>query len=190
MKIKMNKSPLYTIAEEGLISKFDLAEGRMIPAVVLKNSKQDKTVENFVKIHLDTPPGDVIVTWGSPLNPLIRNKFWELFLQFTMPVKCEFTIRFDLEKEYRIIDAIIHSRGLYISYGDIGDKISQMKNGAILIEVPNTGVDNEWDKKIKDILIKKYKRKIKNYSKKEVIELADYEINEFRKISNFSKNCP
>jgi len=187
MKIKTNNSPLYTIAEEGLISNFDLAEGRMIPAVVLKNNKEDKTVENLVKIHLDTPPGDVTVTWGSPLNPLIRNKFWELFLQFAKPVECEFTIRFDLEKEHRIIDAIIHSRGLYISYGDTGDKISQMKNGAILIEVPNTGVDNDWNKKIRDILIKKYKKRFKNKSKKEINQLADYEINEFRKISNFSK---
>lgn len=187
MKIKTNNSPLYTIAEEGLISNFDLAEGRMIPAVVLKNNNQDKTVENLVKIHLDTPPGDVTVTWCAPFNPLIRNEFWELFLQFAKPVECEFSIRFDLEKEHRIIDAIIHSRGLYISYGDTVDKVSQMKNGAILIEVPNTGVDKYWDKKIRNILIKKYKKRFKNRSKKEIIELADYEINEFRKILNFSK---
>jgi hypothetical protein len=187
MKIKMNSSPLYNIAEEGLISNFDLAEGRMIPAVVLKNNNGDKTVENLVKIHLDTPPGDVIVTWGSPLNPLIRNKYWDLFLQFAKPVECEFSIRFDLEKEHRIVDAIIHSRGLYLSYGDVGDKISQMKNGSILIEIPNTGVDSNWNKKIRDILIRKYRKNFKKKSKKELGQLADYEINEFRKISNFSK---
>lgn len=187
MKLKINSSPLYTVAEEGLISNFDLAEGRMMPAVVLKNNNEDKTVENLVKIHLDTPPGDVTVTWGSPLNPFIKNKYWELFLQFSKPVECEFSIRFDLEKEHRIIDAIIHSRGLYLSYGDVGDKVSQMKNGAILIEVPNTGIDSEWNKKIRDVLIKKRKNKLKNKSKKEIAKLAEYEIDEFRKILNFSK---
>lgn len=186
MKIKTNNSPLYTIAEEGLISNFDLAEGRMIPAVVLKNNNEDKTLENLIKIHIDTPPGDVTVTWSLPLNPLIRNKYWELFLQFSKPVECELTIRFDLEKEHRIIDAIIHSRGLYLSYGDIGDKVSQIKNRAILIEVPNTGIDSIWNKKIRDVLIKKYRKKLKNKSKNEIAQLAEYEIDEFRKISNFS----
>jgi len=187
MNIKTNSSPLYKIAEEGLISNFDLAEGRMIPAVILENSKEDKTVENLVKIHLDTPPGDVTTTWAKPFNPLIRNKYWELLLQFSKPLECKFTIRFNLEKEYRIIDAIIHSRGLYISYGNIGDKASKMKNGAILIEVPNTGIDKNWNKKIKEILEKKYKKKFKNKSRKEIIQFVEYEIEEFRKITNFSK---
>tara|TARA_R110002073_G_scaffold72537_1_gene177060 strand:- start:20823 stop:21392 length:570 start_codon:yes stop_codon:yes gene_type:complete len=187
MKIQKTNSQIYTIAEEGLISNFDLAEGRMIPAVVLQNIDNDKLVENLVKIHLDTPPGDVTVTWGSPFNPLIRNKYWELYLKFSKPLECEFAIRFDLEKEHRTIDAIIHSRGLYISYGKIGDKVSRMKNGAILIEVPNTGVDNDWNKKLLEVLIKKYKKRIKNKSNKEIKRLAEYEIEEFRKLSNFSK---
>lgn len=187
MKIKRTNSKIYTIAEEGLISNFDLAEGRMIPAVVLQNKEGDNLLENLVKIHLDTPPGDVTVIWGSPLNPLIKNKYWDLLLQFSTPLECEFTIRFNLEKEHRIIDAIFHSRGLYISYGEVGDKISIMKNGSILIEVPNTGVDQDWNKKIQQVLEKKYKKRFKKKSNKEIKKLAKYEIEEFRKISNFSK---
>lgn len=187
MKINFDSSPLYFIVAEGLVSNFDLGEGRMIPAVILKNKENDKTVENLVKIHVDTPAGDVIVTWGSPLNPFIRNKFWELLLKFSKPVECEFTIRFALEKDYRIIDSIILSRGLYFSFGEKGEKISQLKNFSILIEVPNTGVDNDWEKRIREVLLRKYKKKLKNKSKKEIYEFVEYEINEFRKISNFSR---
>lgn len=187
MKLKKVNSELYYLEEEGIISNFDLAEGRMIPAVILNNKNGDKTVENLVKLHLDTPPGDVTVTWGSPFNLLIRNKYWELYLQFSKPMQCEFTIRFDLEKEYRIIDSIIQSRGLYISYGIKGEKVSQMKNGAILIEVPNTGIDNDWDKKLIEILTKKHKKRLKKSNKKEISQLVKYEITEFRKLINFEK---
>lgn len=186
MKLKMNNLIVYTVVEDGLISNFDLAEGRMIPAIVLKNQDQDDTVENLVKIHLDTPPGDVTVTWGKPINPLKRNKYWDLYLGFLKPIECEITIRFDLEKEHRIIDAIFQSRALYITYGDLGDKVSQLKNGAILLEIPDTGIDKIWDNKILDILINKYKRKFRNNSKSELKKIAHYEITEFRKITTFS----
>lgn len=187
MRIKTTDAEIYYPQEEGLISNFDLAEGRMIPGVVLKNKNGDKTVENLVKLHLDTPPGDVKITWCSPFNFLIRNKYWELYLEFSKPTQCEFKIRFDLEKEYKIIDSIIQSRGLYISYGEKGDKVSQMKNGAVLIEVPYTGVDEDWNNKLYKVLLKKYKNKFRKYNKKQIKELALNEINEFRKIVNFDK---
>ena len=110
MKIKTSHSPLYIIVEDGLIANFDLADGRMIPAVVVKSNDGDKTVENLVKLHVGTPPGDVEVNWGKPLSIFLRDKVWELTLKFSNPTECEFNIQFDLAKEYRLIDAIFISK--------------------------------------------------------------------------------
>ena len=186
MKIKISHSPVYIIVEEGLIANFNLADGRMIPAVVVKSNDGDKTVENLVKLHVGTPSGDVEVTWGNPLSIFLRDKVWNLTLKFSNPTECEFNIQFDLTKEYRLIDAIFISRGLYISYGDKGDKVSQLKNGTVLIEVPNTGIDTKWEEKLNEILYKKLKKKHR-LPKNELKKLVQSVNQEARELLYFQK---
>ena len=188
MKIKSLKCPIFHIIEEGLIADFEFAEGRLIPAVVLKNNNGDKSLEDFIKIHQDTPPGDAKSTWTKPLNIFERGKYWDLHLDFSKPQEFEMVIRFNLLKEYRIIDAIIISRGLYLSYGEKGDKISQMKNGFIVIEIPNSGADEIWEKEMKDIVSKKIRKRFKQKTKKEIEELVRHDISEYRKLLNVEKS--
>jgi len=186
MKIKTSHNPFYVIVENGLIANIDLADGRFIPAVVLKSNNEDKTVENLVKFHFGTSPGDVEVNWVKAFEIFLRDTVWILTVKFTKPIECEFNIQFDLSKEYRLIDAIFISRGLYISYGEKGDKVSQMKNGAALLEVPDTGIDKKWEKTLNEILYRELKKKHK-LPKNELKKLVQIVNQEARELLYFDR---
>lgn len=66
-------------------------------------------------------------------------------------------IVFSLKDHYNIIDAIIQSKGLLISYGSKGDKVSMAKK-RISLEIPITGIERKWEKILQKIIRKTYKK--------------------------------
>lgn len=66
-------------------------------------------------------------------------------------------IVFSLKDHYNIIDAIIQSKGLLISYGSKGDKVSMVKK-RISLEIPITGIERKWEKTLQKIIRKTYKK--------------------------------
>lgn len=62
-------------------------------------------------------------------------------------------IVFSLKDHYNIIDAIIQSKGLLISYGSKGDKVSMAKK-RISLEIPITGIERKWEKTLQRIIRK------------------------------------
>jgi hypothetical protein len=179
MEIKKTNCPNYSIQENGLIGSSILGEGRMIPALVL-NCENDSTLSDLIDVHLNTDSGDVIVQWGSPLNFFVRNKIWTLNVKFSKPMEFEFNIDFDLEKHYSIIDAIFQSRGLYIGYGFVGDKVSKVTDKLILIEVADTKIDKKWNDKLFDVLKKRFRKNGAN--KKELNREVNAHLKKMREI--------
>ncbi len=159
MEISKNHSPIYTIQESGLISVPNWAEGRLIPAVVL-NSRTDSNLKELLRIHVSTEgQGDVIVKWGVPVSQFFKPKVWVLNINFTKPMEYTFLIEFVLEKHYSLIDAIFQSRGLHVSYGFVGEKISKkVTDDIVLIEVPDTNYDAKWNNTLNDILKAKLRK--------------------------------
>lgn len=158
MKLKRYKSKVYEIQENGLISVPELGEGRFIPALVV-NSKTDKTLKELIKIHQETEPGDAVSYWSKPINQFFKTKLWHLHIEFSQPMSYNFQIGFDFRRDYPLIDAIILSQALLLSVGNKGNKVFEMKNEMILLEVPEMGeIKKIWNNTLNEILKNKFKK--------------------------------
>lgn len=73
-------------------------------------------------------------------------------------MKFSFQIVFDLAEHHSLIDAIHQSQGLYIGYGNEGDKVSDKKDEMILMEVPNMNTETLWNNTLTEIVRKQLKK--------------------------------
>ena len=185
MELKKIIYNIYHIKENGLISTPDFGEGRLIPAVVV-NKENDTTLQELILTHKDTPPGDILTQWTTPFSRFFKPKVWHLQIIFTQPMNYTFEIEFNLEKDYPLIDAIQISRGLFLGFGNTGDKISHNKNGMILLEIADTNLELKWNNTLNNILIRKFKKiGVKNSEIKDEIKSH---ISDMRNILLIRKN--
>ena len=176
MKVTKETFALYSIAEEGLMSSENVGEGRMIPVLVI-DIKDNKAIEDLLKIHKDITAGDVTMTWSQKFYD---RSYFILKMEFTKPMEIVFGIQFKIEKEYSLVDGIMQSKGFYLQTGVKGDKISKkMEDPKILIEVPDMGVKDIWNKILLDTLKKKYKKQ--GYKRREATSISKQHISEMRK---------
>lgn len=180
MMIKKISAPIYNINEEGLFANRDYADGRLIPSIVI-SSEEDDYIKEIIKLHSNISFGDVVVQWGGTLSSLFGTDKWILNIKFCKPIDYNFNIAFSLKNHYSIIDAIFQSRGLRISYGQQGEKVSQINN-LIIIEVPDTGIDSKWEKTLVKI-IKGKMRKLK-IPRKKLDKATQEQIKKMREILN------
>jgi len=176
MKLQRDNIPIYSIVEEGLMSSEKIAEGRLIPSLVI-NVNGNIEIEELIKLHDNITAGDVTMTWGQGF--FNRNRF-VFKMAFSKPMEIEFGIEFKIESDYSLIDGMIESKGVYIQTGEKGDKIStKLDDAKILIEVPDMGIKTKWN----DILLALIKKKFRKQglSKRESINAAKEHIIEMRK---------
>ncbi|WP_146218531.1 hypothetical protein [Pseudomonas sp. RW409] len=148
------KDTVFVVADGG-IAHPDIAEGRMIPALIL-NCEKHQNFCDLVLIHETTPPGDVIVKWG---RSILDKKHAFLTLEFQQPVKCTLSIRFTLEKQAGLIDGIIKSRGAYLIPFQFCERVSEaLEKPKILIEVPSSATFPGWEKLHREVVLKRYKK--------------------------------
>jgi hypothetical protein len=185
MKIKKFKSTIFDIQENGLISHPELGEGRFIPSLVV-NSFSDNKLKELIKIHQDTPPGDTVTYWSRPAS-LFKTKIWHLHIEFSQPMTYKFRIAFKLNKQYSLIDAIFISQATYLSVGNKGDKVSEMKNEMILVEIPEIKETRKvWERTLNEVL-KDIIRKTGVPKKQVKIEIKKHK-SEMRKLLLLDKN--
>ena len=156
MKIKTSKVPIYIVQEEGLVANRDYAEGRFLPAIVV-SSDTDNYLKEIIEIHNSIPSGDIEIQWAGLIEPFFNINKWILNIKFNIPIKYEMNIVFSLKDHYHLIDAILQSKGLLISYGSKGDKVSSIKK-RISLEIPMTGVAAKWENLLKKIIRKIYQK--------------------------------
>lgn len=180
MKIKTSKVPIYTIQEEGLLANRDYAEGRFLPAIVI-NSNTDNYLKDIVELHQSIPSGDIEIQWAGLIESYLHIDKWILNIKFNSPTKYEMNIVFSIKDHYSIIDAIIQSRGLLISYGSKGDKVSMVKK-RISLEVPITGIASKWENILKKTIRKMYKKH--NIPKSDLKKCVEGHIKTMRQFTN------
>lgn len=180
MKIKTSKVPIYTIQEEGLVANRDYAEGRFLPAIVI-NSNTDNYLKDIVELHQSIPSGDIEIQWAGLIESYLHIDKWILNIKFNSPTKYEMNIVFSIKDHYSIIDAIIQSRGLLISYGSKGDKVSMVKK-RISLEVPITGIASKWENILKKTIRKMYKKH--NIPKSDLKKCVEEHIKTMRQFTN------
>lgn len=169
---------VFNLLEDGLYSSEGYGEGRLIPVVVIDFS-QHKVILELIDHHNSIDNGDVTLRW---ITNILDKKSLILKVNFSKPITIEFGINFNTLQSFNIIDAIIQSRGLIIQNGKKGDKPSRnFKHTSLMIEVPNLGFDNIWEKKFHANL-ESYFRKKRGLSKKEAIMYTKEHIKQIREL--------
>lgn len=162
MKTKIALSTILEIVSDGAIASHHTADGRLIPVLILKNSNNND-LENLIKIHGDTPPGDAVSMWAKKR---FNSKAIYLVIKFKKPLEVEATVEFDLFKHDILVDGIIHSKAVYLQPGNVGDNVSDDINAPkILVEIPAKTTIENWDKTLNKIVSKKLQKK--GFTKKE-----------------------
>ena len=176
-KATVNSCDIYALVADGAMANPQTADGRLIPVIIL-DCESKKDLETLVNIHKDTPPGDVMSTWGLKR---FNSREVYLVLKFFKPLELSFTIKFDSKHNSMLIDGIIHARSVYLQPGKKGDVFSNDINAPkILIEIPKKTTFNKWD----SILTKIVRKKLlsEGASRSEVKEAANEYINRRREV--------
>jgi len=145
MKIRDPKLPLFEVVEDGIVASPGFADGRFMPSLIV-DFKGDSRIEQLLKLHQHAKPGDVTSQWAQAFS-FGRCRVVVLNLEFTQPLSISFGLRFRIDREYALVDGIIHSRGLLLFSGKKGDSSAQhvMAGDGITVEVPNSGFDDFWE---------------------------------------------
>jgi hypothetical protein len=169
------------IVSDALVASRDVADGRALPVLIIDTSSRSD-IEDMIKIHKQIRTGDVRSIWS--LNSKDKNVL-NLTLSFENPSKCVVVLEFDIIKYFGLIDQIMHMYSFYLHYGRKGERyINTMDRENIIVEVPSTHFFKEWDKLLRQALIKNAKKEFK-LSRADAKERTEKLISECREI--FSK---
>ncbi|GHF44567.1 hypothetical protein FHX82_001836 [Amycolatopsis bartoniae] len=139
--------PRLKIVGDALIADKTVGNGRMIPALIVDTALHPE-IERLVKIHQDTPPGDVRTQWATRFST--RQKMPSeiiLELDFLKPIEIKFGVAFQMPDQAILVDQALTSRGFYLQPGRVGDRLSKTReNPRILAEIPCEGFQEAWDK--------------------------------------------
>ena len=141
-KVKIANSYTLEVIQSGIMAMSSTADGRLVPHLII-NTKDNESLLNLIKIHKDTPPGDVQSKWGTKR---FSSKKIFLILNFYRPVELEIAIEFELSKHHHAIDGIIINRAVYLQPGKLGDKLSDDVNAhKLLLEIPARTTFPDWN---------------------------------------------
>lgn len=137
--ISVNEN-VVNIVNDALVLQHDFCDGKPIPAIVIDTSDQAK-IENMLKLHMNVDEGEMKFSWGITTD----KKNIMLLVESISPIELTFSILFEIEKHYAIIDEILRSQMLIIQGGKLGDRFSyNLHANKIVVEVPLTGFEEKW----------------------------------------------
>lgn len=138
------------IVNDALVLQHGFCDGKPIPAIVIDTSNNNK-IENMLKLHMNVNEGEMKFSWGMTTD----KKNIILLVESISPIELTFSILFEIEKNYAVIDEILRSQMLIIQGGKPEDRFScNLNSNKIVVEVPLTGFEEKWYD-----LRKKYQRK-------------------------------
>ena len=157
--LELRNDDKYTvkIVSDAAMASSKWGDSRLIPVLIL-DCTNNPTVIDLIKIHKDTPPGDVVSVWS--VKPF-STKFAYLKLKFIAPMEVTIVIPFDLSIYPNLIDGIIRNNAVYIQddkYKSADEKIEKTK---LLIEIPSSSTFPKWEKLYLKVIMKKLKNKQK-----------------------------
>jgi hypothetical protein len=120
-----------------------IADGRLIPVLILDRSARPGLGE-AIRIHEHLPPGDVQFR-----GAVSRESYDEvvLYVRLVQPMEVEFLLRFSIERQAVLVEAMLKAGAVYLQVGSAADRLSTtMDAPRILIELTDTGFKPTWDK--------------------------------------------
>lgn len=139
-----------------------VSQGRMVPLVIVDDSKLPQLSE-LIRLHEHFDEGgDVNSQWGTQKDLLGKTKII-LILEFIRPMKLECVFVFDLRKQGIIVNQIISSARMYIMTGRLGDRyVHKINDPKIYIDIPETGFFPAWNKIYFSDLVQRFKKEGKS----------------------------
>ena len=135
------KRPVPNVADAAIAAE-RFADGRLVPLLILDTTDRPD-LEELVRIHEHLSPGDVECQWGA-LDP---KEHISLVLLFKRPIESVAILDFDIVKQGILVDQILAAKLLYIQAGQVGDRFYKNPHAPkILVEIPDTGIRDYWDK--------------------------------------------
>ncbi len=176
---KAEEEPVPIVSDAAVATR-DLADGRIIPLLILDTS-QRPDIEEMIHAHKFFGSGDVKSIWSIP-SKFDTSKIY-LILTITKPSQCVIIIEFEVVPQVGVVDQIIHAQGVYLQPGRKGDRYSStMERERILVEIPSKEFRKEWSRILRKALIKDYQRK--GLSKKDAKLATEDFIREWRKFGS------
>ncbi|WP_145751754.1 hypothetical protein [Nitrospirillum amazonense] len=132
------------IVSDGAISHPDVADGKLIPLVILDTTNRPDLSE-FIRAHLFLGAGDVSCQWGQMID---HPETVCLILTFARPSQLVAAIEFSIPAGNGIIvEHILAAKALYIQAGKEGDLLrDNLDAPKVILEVPDTKFRRIWDK--------------------------------------------
>ncbi|KIQ16403.1 hypothetical protein RT99_20215 [Flavobacterium sp. MEB061] len=178
MKIKLDKVQAYEIIKSGKMSIPGIADGKIIPLLIIDETKSQK-LKQLIKIHQGAPPGDIETIWITPLS-MFTPKTMHLQFNFSKHMDLSFCLIFEVKERYSLIDEIFQSQAIYLNTSNKNADSMESIKGGILVEIPATNSKQKWEslllKTVKDI----YKKE--KIGKKELNKITKEHITTMRQM--------
>lgn len=131
------------IVGDAAIASAQIADGRLIPLVIIDTSERPELNE-LIRIHEHLPPGDVKIQWGIRAGTTGRVA---LILSFVRPIETVAILEFDIVKQGILVDQILVAQIFYLQSGLPGDRyVTNPMAPKIFVEVSDTGFRDNWDR--------------------------------------------
>lgn len=153
-RTRVDDKDLVPIVSDGMIGHPGIQSGRLVPVLIVDCTRHP-ALETLIHAHKDTPPGDVVSTWGWKL---LSKKNVYLTLRFKQPVETAATIAFQVSSQGILVDSIIVARAVYIQPLSSGSRVSEgLESPKIIVEVPASASFPVWEHVYRKNLQSKYR---------------------------------
>ncbi|MFC1874808.1 hypothetical protein ACFLY3_01450 [Chloroflexota bacterium] len=170
------------IVSDALVSTSKLADGKLLPAILVDCSSRSD-VKDLIKAHRYITPGDVNTQWGKWHQ---SDKTFILILSFKKPSKCKVVLEFDILKQGGLVDQIMRKEAFILQCAIQEERfMTTMDREKIIIEIPSKSTWSLWNEELFNALYNDAKSE--GMSKKQAKEFAGGVIQEWRKFGDIRK---
>lgn len=151
---KVDSKDLLPIVGDGMIGHPGIQSGLLVPVLIVDCARHP-ALETLVHAHKDTPPGDVVSSWGW--NRLSKKNVY-LTLRFKQPVETSTTVAFQVSNQGILVDSIIVARAVYLQPLSSGGRVSEgFERPKIIVEIPASASFPVWESVYRNDLLSKYR---------------------------------
>lgn len=138
---KVDDRDLLPIVGDGMIGQPGVQSGRFVPVLIV-DCVRHPALEALIHAHKNTPPGDVVCSWGW--NRFSKKNVY-LTLRFQRPVETTVTIPFQVTLQGILVESIISARAVYLQPLSSGSRVSEgLDKPKIIVEIPASASFPVW----------------------------------------------
>lgn len=119
---KIDRSLVVSIVGNGALAG-PVADGRLIPVLILDTSRQPRVAE-LIRVRKHLKPGEATAQWVTSRD---NEDHVGLLLNFTHPIEVEMLLLFSIEHEGILVDTMLASGAIYLQSGRPGDRLKSSR---------------------------------------------------------------